>query len=124
MSEKMPSTLVARLSEGCAFGLGLRAEGCFVRGEARGGLGHHRAEWGGEIDFAEDSFAGYDAEFGADQGKGAHCFVARGRHGVPSGIDGSRWTTDYKTTGCLLSWRINHTPILKIGIPPGNFMIP
>lgn len=31
-------------------------------------VGDHRAEWGGEIDFAQDSFAGYHAEFGADQG--------------------------------------------------------
>jgi hypothetical protein len=31
---------------------------------------------------------------------GAHCFLARGRNGFPSGIDGARWTTDYKTTGC------------------------
>ena len=61
---------------------------------------HHRAEWGGQIDFAEDSFAGYHADFGADQGKGADCFVAGGRHGVSSGVDRSRWTTDYKTTGC------------------------
>ena len=83
------STLYARLSEGSAFGLGLCAEGCFVRGEAGGGAGDHRAEWGGQINFAQDSFAGYDAEFGADQGAGADCFVAGGRHGVPSGIDGS-----------------------------------
>jgi hypothetical protein len=27
---------------------------------------HHRAEWGGELNIAEDSFAGYDAEFRAD----------------------------------------------------------
>jgi hypothetical protein len=27
-------------------------------------------------------------------------------------------------TACLISWRINHTPNLKIGIPPGNFTIP
>ena len=29
---------------------------------------HHRAEWGGGIDFAQDSFEGYHSEFGADQG--------------------------------------------------------
>jgi hypothetical protein len=27
---------------------------------------HHRAEWGVELNIAEESFAGYDAEFRAD----------------------------------------------------------
>ncbi len=31
-----PSSLDPRLSEGSAFGLGLRSQGCFVRGQARG----------------------------------------------------------------------------------------
>jgi len=53
--------------------------------------GNHRAEWGGEIDSAEDSFAGYDAEFGADQGAGADCFIAGGWHGVQSDFDRSQW---------------------------------
>lgn len=35
-------------------------------GVAGGGLGHHRAEWRREVDFAQDSFTGYDAEFRAD----------------------------------------------------------
>jgi hypothetical protein len=59
----LPSTLDPRLAEGSAFGLGLRAEGCFVRGEAGGGARDYRAEWGGEEHAAQDSFAGsYSAE--------------------------------------------------------------
>ena len=43
-------------------------QGAGLREETASTVGHHWAEWGGEIDFAQDSFAGYHAEFGADQG--------------------------------------------------------
>jgi ABC-type multidrug transport system fused ATPase/permease subunit len=57
------------------------------RGEVLGIIGRKGAN---QLDFAQDSFAGHDAVGGTDQGAGADCFVARGRHGVPSGIDGAQ----------------------------------
>jgi hypothetical protein len=122
------------------------SQGAGLREETASTAWHHRAEWGGQEHFAEDSFAGDDAVGGADQSnrrlarrarhRGAmqvkdcrkaapkeeqvgktcesnerertnqwpDCFVARGRHGVSSVIDGMRrrrldyGTTDYRTT--------------------------